>query len=85
MTIGGLPLGILAGANYESGSLVLQKGDWLAIYTDGVVEAMNQRDEEYGEQQLVRVLDAGAAATPAAMLRRVISDVDAFVGGDPAT
>ena len=83
LTIGGLPLGILAGANYESGSLVLQKDDWLAIYTDGVVEAMNQRDEEYGEQRLVRVLDLGAAATPAEMLRRVISDVDAFVGATP--
>jgi phosphoserine phosphatase RsbU/P len=83
LTIGGLPLGILAGANYESGSLVLQAGDWLAIYTDGVVEAMNQRDEEYGEQRLVQVLNVGAATTPAEMLRRVISDVDAFVGATP--
>jgi phosphoserine phosphatase RsbU/P len=83
LTIGGLPLGILAGANYESGSTVLQKGDWLAIYTDGVVEAMNQHDEEYGEQRLVRVLDVGAATTPAEMLRGVISDVDAFVGATP--
>ena len=83
LTIGGLPLGILAGASYESGSLVLQEGDWLAIYTDGVVEAMNQRDEEYGEQRLVEVLNAGAAIAPAEMLRRVISDVDAFVGATP--
>jgi phosphoserine phosphatase RsbU/P len=32
LTVGGVPLGILAGANYESASLVLQSGDWLAIY-----------------------------------------------------
>ncbi len=64
LTIGGLPLGILAGASYESGSLVLQEGDWLVIYTDGVVEAMNQRDEEYGEQRLLEVLNAGAATLP---------------------
>jgi len=83
LTIGGLPLGILAGASYESGSLVLQAGDWLAIYTDGVVEAMNQRDEEYGEPRLLQALNAGAATTPDEMLRRIIGDVDAFVGTTP--
>jgi sigma-B regulation protein RsbU (phosphoserine phosphatase) len=80
LTIGGLPLGILAAARYESGSTILQDGDWLAIYTDGVIEAMNQRDEEYGEQRLVQVLNTNAATTPDEMLRRVMSDVDAFVG-----
>jgi phosphoserine phosphatase RsbU/P len=83
LTLGGLPLGILAAAKYESGSLVLQEGDWLAIYTDGVVEAMNQRDEEYGEQRLLQVLNAGAASAPGEMLRRLMSDVDAFVGPTP--
>jgi sigma-B regulation protein RsbU (phosphoserine phosphatase) len=83
LTIGGLPLGILVAARYESGSLVLQEGDWLAIYTDGVVEAMNHRDEEYGEQRLLQVLNAGAASTPDEMLRRLMSDVDAFVGQTP--
>ena len=83
LSIGGLPLGIMAGASYESGSLVLQEGDWLVIYTDGVVEAMNQRDEEYGEQRLLQVVNAGATTAPAEMLRRVMSDVDAFVGPTP--
>lgn len=83
MTVGGLPLGILALAQYESASLVLQPGDWLVIFTDGVVEAMNQRDEEYGERRLLSVLDAGAAITPGEMLRRIMSDVDAFVGPTP--
>jgi hypothetical protein len=83
LTIGGLPLGIMTGASYESGSLVLHEGDWLVIYTDGVVEAMNQRDEEYGEQRLLQVLNAGAATAPDEMLRRLMSDVDAFVGPTP--
>ncbi len=83
LSVGGLPLGIMAGAKYESGSVLLQPGDWLAIYTDGVIEAMNQRDEEYGEQRLIGVLNAGAATQPAEMLRRVMSDVDVFVGPTP--
>ncbi len=83
LTIGGLPLGIMAAAGYESGSLILQEGDWLVIYTDGVVEAMNRRDEEYGEQRLLDVVGKGAATTPAEMLQRMMSDVDAFVGPTP--
>jgi phosphoserine phosphatase RsbU/P len=83
LTIGGLPFGILPAAGYESGSLILQAGDWLAIYTDGVIEAMNQRDEEYGEQRLLQVLNAGTATAPDEMLRRVVGDVDAFVGATP--
>ena len=83
LTVGGVPLGILAGASYESASLVLESGDWLAIYTDGVVEAMNQSNEEYGEQRLLNVLNAGPAIAPAEMLRRVITDVDSFVGATP--
>ena len=51
----------------------MESGDWLVIYTDGVVEAMNQSNEEYGEQRLLNVLNAGAAIAPAEMLRRVMA------------
>jgi sigma-B regulation protein RsbU (phosphoserine phosphatase) len=83
LTSGGLPLGIRAGASYENGTVVLQAGDWLVIFTDGLVEAMNQRDQEYGEQRLLQVLNAGATTAPDEMLRRIMSDVDAFVGPTP--
>ena len=78
-----MPLGIRAEAAYESGSTVLSAGDWLVIFTDGVVEAMNERDEEYGEPRLLEVLRAGADSTPKSLLRRMLSDVDAFVGATP--
>lgn len=77
---GGLPLGIDAHAAYESGLVDLQAGDWLVIFTDGVVEAVDKGDVEYGEQQLLHVLDSGASATPEELLRRIMSDLDAFVG-----
>jgi sigma-B regulation protein RsbU (phosphoserine phosphatase) len=83
MTNGGLPLGIQADARYEAGSAVLQTGDWLVIFTDGLVEAVNHRDEEYGEERMLNVLQAGATTTPEEMLRRMMSDVDAFVGPTP--
>ena len=80
---GGLPLGIVAQAAYESDTVSLQPGDWLVIFTDGVVEAVNKSDLEYGEQQLINVLQAGAGATPEKLLRRIMSDLDIFVGETP--
>jgi sigma-B regulation protein RsbU (phosphoserine phosphatase) len=80
---GGLPLGMWADKSYEPGNAVLQPGDWLVIFTDGVVEAVNGRDEEYGEQRMLNVLQAGAAATPDELLRRLMTDLDTFVGLTP--
>jgi serine phosphatase RsbU (regulator of sigma subunit) len=83
LVAGGLPLGIRAQAVYESGSTILQAGDWLVIFTDGVIEALNEREEEYGEPRLLEVLSGGAASTPDELLRRLLSDVDTFVGSTP--
>ncbi len=80
---GGLPLGIKADAPYESGEVVLQPGDWLVIFTDGLVEALNATGGEYGQQRLLSVLHSGTSATPAEMLTRVMSDLDTFVGDTP--
>jgi phosphoserine phosphatase RsbU/P len=80
---GGLPLGIQADAKYESGETVFQPGDWLAIFTDGLVEALNLRGEEYGEPRVINILQAGVSATPDELLRRMMSDLDAFVGTTP--
>jgi len=80
---GGLPLGIRAQAVYASGSAVLQAGDWLVIFTDGLIEALNERGEEYGEPRLLEVLRAGAASDPDELLRRMLSEVAGFVGATP--
>jgi sigma-B regulation protein RsbU (phosphoserine phosphatase) len=80
---GGIPLGIEENAPYESGAVTLQSGDWLVIFTDGVVEAENGRAEEYGEPRLQTLLNANTAVPPAALLSAVMSDLDHFVGTAP--
>jgi sigma-B regulation protein RsbU (phosphoserine phosphatase) len=80
---GGIPLGMLPDAAYETGSTTLGAGDWLVIFTDGVVEAVNPKGEEYGEPQLIRLLDSAAAAAPAEMLNRLLAEHDAYVGNAP--
>ena len=82
LTEGGVPLGIHEGT-YESGRTTLRPGDWLVVFTDGLVEAVNQGDEEYGEPRLLKVLQAGAAGSPAELLQRIMADLDLFVGATP--
>jgi sigma-B regulation protein RsbU (phosphoserine phosphatase) len=83
LDVGGLPLGIMAEAKYESASVALVPGDWLVIFTDGVVEAANAKNEEYDEPRLLRTLDAGASSTPKELLDRLMADLDLFVGTTP--
>lgn len=83
LVAGGLPLGIQAEARYEFGSVTLSAGDWLVIFTDGLVEAENQFAQEYGEERLLNVLHANSAAVPGVLLERMIGEVNAFVGPTP--
>ncbi|MDA0683444.1 MAG: SpoIIE family protein phosphatase [Bacteroidetes bacterium] len=53
---GGLLLGVIAGMPYESGTVTLNKGDVLSIFTDGVTEAMSPDEEEWGEERLEPLL-----------------------------
>ena len=80
---GGIPLGIQANAPYESGTVTLQSGDWLVIFTDGVIEAENVQAEEYGEARLLTMLHANVTAAPQLLLNTIMLDLDRFVGNAP--
>ncbi|MGC2251627.1 MAG: PP2C family protein-serine/threonine phosphatase [Acidobacteriaceae bacterium] len=80
---GGIPIGILADAPYQSGTVTLQSGDWLVIFTDGVPEAENAAGEEYGEARLLNILYANSTLTPALLLDTIMRDLDRFVGDAP--
>lgn len=80
---GGIPVGILVDAPYQVGTTRLEGGDWLVIFTDGVVEAVNAREEEYGEPELIRLVDRRSGSTPAEMLRGLLVELDGYVGNTP--
>jgi sigma-B regulation protein RsbU (phosphoserine phosphatase) len=80
---GGIPIGILANAPYQSGTVELQSGDWLVVFTDGVTEAENNAGEEYGEARLLSILYANSTLTPALLLETMMRDLDRFVGDAP--
>ena len=62
LTAGGPPLGALPGASYREATTTLSPGDVLIIFTDGVTEAANPADEEFGEARLERILRDNAGS-----------------------
>lgn len=80
---GGIPVGILAAAPYQVGTTRIDPGDWLVIFTDGVIEACNAKNDEYGEEALLRLVSRGQALTPAEQLRNLLAELDRFVGNTP--
>jgi phosphoserine phosphatase RsbU/P len=76
---GGWPLGFAKSARYECGETILAANDVLLIFTDGLVEAENDREEEYGEPRMLETLSQ-AQGSAREVLKRLMSSADAFVG-----
>ncbi len=79
---GGVPFGIID-APYQSGERTLNPGDWLAIFTDGVIEAENAQQQEYGEIRFMTLLHSGVMLSPQMLLNSILTDLDRFVGNAP--
>jgi len=76
----GIPLFTDSEIAYVSGSIQLLSGDTLFVFTDGVAEAINERGEEFGEARIVSSITSSPGETAQAILNRVMSDVNSFVG-----
>ena len=83
LDVGGMPLGIVDEAPYQSGEVMMETGDWLVAFTDGVVEAENIHQQEYGEERFLTMLHSGMMLSPAMLLNSVLVDLDRFVGSAP--
>jgi len=77
---GDLPLGINADARFNCGAVTMGPRDLLVIFTDGLVEAVNDADQEFGEPRILTVLKSSGGAGAQATLRNLLSAVDSFVG-----
>jgi sigma-B regulation protein RsbU (phosphoserine phosphatase) len=83
LTTGGPPLGLPAFTDnelpYMSGHAQLMPGDLLFVFTDGVVEAVNEKGEEYREDRLLPCVKS-ATGSAADVLSKVMTEVNTFVG-----
>ena len=82
LTTGGLVLGVMGDAGYEEGTLSLAPGDTLFLYTDGVTEAKNAQDEEFGVERLTRLLRDIHQLPPDDLLNIIFEEANRFSSGD---
>ncbi len=83
LSVGGMVVGLLPENDFSQGSVELGPGDLLAGFTDGISEAMNAADEEWGEAKLEQALRSCKDLPAADVLPRVFAAADAFAAGAP--
>jgi len=77
---GGLPIGIEPASFYETGTARLGRGALLLIFTDGLVETVNGRNEEFGESRMMNALNAIPGESARETIRHLFAEADAFAG-----
>jgi phosphoserine phosphatase RsbU/P len=82
---GGLPLGMLTRATYESSPFAMRAGDTLVVYSDGLTDAENLAGEEFGEARLRALIYANAPLGIAALESSLLTELDRFTQGAPQT
>jgi len=80
LSSGGLPLGLMGFAEYETGHAKLNSGDVLFIYSDGVSEANNLNEDEFGMDRLTEVIRANVSRSASAIRDKVESALSDFTG-----
>jgi len=80
---GGLILGILPMAKYEESRITIEKGDVLVMFSDGVTEAPNPNDEEYGEDRLANLVAELSGKSASEIVAAIHTSVAEFTEGAP--
>ncbi len=83
MDVGGIPVGIMPGVEYEQGYTSLESGDIAVLYTDGITEAMNHAHELFGLERLKEVLRQNKELSAKELADKVLEEVNKFVAGAP--
>jgi len=81
----GLPVGMFCQENYSSTRVTVSKGDRLLLYTDGLSEARNSQDVEYGEGRLLALLGESRELAANVLINRVLDSVREFSSGRPVS
>jgi len=76
------PLGVMPGAEFDQEEFVLEPGDTVALFSDGIIEAMDAEKNQYGFERLEATM-AQDTGEPNVILHSVLNDVRRFVGDTP--
>jgi sigma-B regulation protein RsbU (phosphoserine phosphatase) len=78
---GGPVIGLIPDCSYKQGSVTLEEGDVLVLFTDGISEAMNAAGGEWGEERLTQAIGANRALPARELIELITRTCDEFVAG----
>ena len=76
----GVPIGMFPNATWREETVLMEKGDLLCVYSDGITEALDTADEEFGLERLERLMSAQA---PGRVCETIFDAVSEFAGDTP--
>ena len=82
LDVSGVALGIFNDAHFASHRTMLSSDDILMLYTDGLIEAIDAHEEEYGEERLSSLLQRVASQNASDMIRNVVHAIEEFAAVD---
>ncbi|MFW5799258.1 MAG: SpoIIE family protein phosphatase [Spirochaetota bacterium] len=80
----GFFIGAFADGNYKTGEVQLEEGDRILLFTDGIIEARNEKNEFYEYKRLMEYLNKNSDKDPEDFVNGLIEDVDNFCNHLPA-
>ena len=83
LALRGIALGVVEHPSFEEGQVLLEPGDSLVLYTDGVTETLNEDEHEFGEERLQQAIRAAGPCPAHALAEAINRSVQAFAGSAP--
>jgi serine phosphatase RsbU (regulator of sigma subunit) len=83
LTVGGTVLGVIDHFPFQEGVARIDPGDLLVVFSDGITEAFNIADEQFGEARLEDILKDGVDDAADRLIERIVEAVNTFAGQAP--
>jgi sigma-B regulation protein RsbU (phosphoserine phosphatase) len=83
LSAGGLALGCFESFPFEESQVALKPNDTLIVFSDGISEAVNNAEEEFGESRLCELATANRDASAAELIEKILQSVGAYSGDQP--
>jgi len=83
LRIGGIALGAFAEARFQEKEIILRKGDVVVFYTDGVVEAIDNNNQQFGMERLIKIFHDKPYLQAAQFVELIKKEVEQFTEGQP--
>ncbi|MCK4907973.1 MAG: serine/threonine-protein phosphatase, partial [Spirochaetes bacterium] len=79
----GRPLGIIKNQEFQTKEISFNNGDMMILYTDGIIEANNMNNDEFGIERFEKTVANFRHMPPAELAGKITDEIEKFISGAP--